>query len=132
MPANNVPARKNRSHSATVAEVLVRAKGFAPLDCYWVIRQKLFPLRHRVFDNLRLYITGDSGTAEWELVRDISRCRNRDDIYQAFGAYHANLLKMSGVAQVLLGGPNQKRITRFCSELWRQWEVDRTEQPPPA
>lgn len=83
----------------------------------WHIRRLVFPLRLRVADTLRLLITGDSHTAEWNLIRDLAGCASTEAIGAAFSDYRHSPFRMPKPLRLILGQPCQKRAEAVLEPL---------------
>jgi hypothetical protein len=124
----NAPVSRVDVHRPTIRDLLADSAGLSEEKVLWRIRSRAFPLRLRAADTLRFLATGHALTAEWDLVRALSRCNSIDAIAAVFSDYRYSPVRLPRALRVLFGEPRQRKAVTLYRGLKDAWRTRRSEE----
>jgi hypothetical protein len=110
-----------------VVEMLYDLRGFPETRSLFEIRRRLFPLHWRLLDSIRLLVSRDTTSPEWQLIKDVSKCRSSHEVDGAFFNYETHPFRTADLTRIILGRPRVRDAMRFYRGLKSDWLARRGE-----
>ncbi|MFM1748335.1 MAG: hypothetical protein RLZZ188_2001 [Verrucomicrobiota bacterium] len=66
-------------------------------------------------------MTREKISPEWDLIKDVSKCRSTHEIDGAFFNYEVHPMRTSDTSRAILGRPRLRRALRFYGVLKSDW-----------
>jgi hypothetical protein len=101
--------------------MLYDLRGFPEEKSLFTVRSALFPMRWKILDTVRILVTRERVSPEWDLIKEVARSRSTHEIDGAFFNYEVHPMRTSDLSRAILGRPRLRRALRFYGVLKSDW-----------